>query len=108
MGETRGYHRASDERLKITSEIIPPREQSFRVRRARGRQCPAVSRSPGAVFVGKTARQECRAAGLVVPIESGPENTPRVTSEVSPAVAADLALLLPISAAEHRSAPCRA
>src|SRR5437016_945984 len=108
MRETRGYYRASDEPLKATSEIIPPREQSFRVRRTRGRQRPAIGRAPGAVFVGKTARQECRAAGLIVPIESGPHNTSRITGEVSPAVAADITLLLPIPAAQHCSTPCRA
>jgi len=74
--ETRGYHHASDEPLEIGAKVIPPRAQSFRVRRVSGRQNRVVGRPSGAVLVGKPARQECRAAVLVVPIESG-WTTPR-------------------------------
>ncbi len=58
-----------------------------------------------AIFVGETRGREQRAAVASVPEDSRPEDRPVVSRKVRPPVVIDVVDLLPVSAAEQRSAP---
>ena len=93
--------------LHIAAEIIAARVQGLRVRLARGRERGSRQGAAGAILVSHAARQQRRAAVLVIPEETRPDHAAAVTSEIRPSVAVNVAALLPIAAAKQRGAPMR-
>src|SRR5436305_1631598 len=86
--------------LHVAAEVIAPRVQGFRVRLACGRKRSSRQSAAGAILVRDAARQQRCAAGLVIPEETRADHAAAITSQVSPAVAIDIAALLPITASE--------